>query len=44
MSGQDSNRGTFSQRHADIIDQTTEERYTPLNNIRPATYLGTGQP
>jgi 2-oxoglutarate dehydrogenase E1 component len=35
LSGQDSNRGTFSQRHADIIDQTTEERYTPLNNIRP---------
>jgi 2-oxoglutarate dehydrogenase E1 component len=35
LSGQDSNRGTFSQRHADVIDQTTEERYTPLNNIRP---------
>ena len=35
LSGQDSNRGTFVQRHADIIDQTTEARYTPLNNIRP---------
>ena len=35
LSGQDSNRGTFSQRHADVVDQTTEERYTPLNNIRP---------
>jgi 2-oxoglutarate dehydrogenase E1 component len=35
LSGQDSNRGTFSQRHVDVIDQTTEERYTPLNNIRP---------
>ena len=35
LSGQDSNRGTFSQRHADVIDQTTEERYTPLNHIRP---------
>ena len=35
LSGQDSNRGTFSQRHADIVDQTTEERYTPLNHIRP---------
>ena len=34
LSGQDSNRGTFSQRHADIVDQTTEERYTPLNHIR----------
>jgi 2-oxoglutarate dehydrogenase E1 component len=35
LSGQDSLRGTFVQRHADLIDQTTEEHYTPLNNIRP---------
>jgi 2-oxoglutarate dehydrogenase E1 component len=35
LSGQDSIRGTFVQRHGDIIDQVTEERYTPLNNIRP---------
>ncbi|CAN5127467.1 2-oxoglutarate dehydrogenase E1 component [soil metagenome] len=34
LSGQDSVRGTFSQRHSGIIDQTTEERYVPLNNIR----------
>src|SRR5690625_953252 len=34
MSGQDSNRGTFSQRHASLIDQTTEEAYKPLANIR----------
>jgi 2-oxoglutarate dehydrogenase E1 component len=34
LSGQDSNRGTFSQRHVDIVDQTTEERYTPLNHVR----------
>jgi 2-oxoglutarate dehydrogenase E1 component len=34
MSGQDCNRGTFSQRHAAIIDQTTEERYKPLRHIR----------
>ncbi|HEY3813319.1 MAG TPA: 2-oxoglutarate dehydrogenase E1 component [Caulobacteraceae bacterium] len=34
LSGQDSVRGTFSQRHSAIIDQTTEERYVPLNNIR----------
>jgi 2-oxoglutarate dehydrogenase E1 component len=34
LSGQDSVRGTFVQRHSDIIDQTTEEHYTPLNNIR----------
>jgi 2-oxoglutarate dehydrogenase E1 component len=35
LSGQDSVRGTFVQRHSDIVDQKTEERYTPLNNIRP---------
>jgi 2-oxoglutarate dehydrogenase E1 component len=35
LSGQDSTRGTFSQRHAGIIDQETEERYLPLNHIAP---------
>ena len=35
LSGQDSCRGTFSQRHSHFVDQKTEERYTPLNNIRP---------
>ncbi len=35
LSGQDSGRGTFSQRHSHIVDQTTGERYTPLNNIGP---------
>ncbi|MGO8609576.1 hypothetical protein ACC848_42195, partial [Rhizobium johnstonii] len=34
LSGQDVERGTFSQRHSGIIDQTTEERYIPLNNLR----------
>ncbi len=34
LSGQDSTRGTFSQRHSAFIDQTTEDRYFPLNNIR----------
>ncbi len=34
LSGQDSCRGTFSQRHSHFIDQSNEERYTPLNNIR----------
>ncbi|WP_421730324.1 2-oxoglutarate dehydrogenase E1 component [Brevundimonas sp.] len=34
LSGQDSVRGTFSQRHSGVIDQTTEERYIPLNNLR----------
>jgi 2-oxoglutarate dehydrogenase E1 component len=35
LSGQDSVRGTFSQRHSAVIDQTTEDRYIPLNHIRP---------
>jgi 2-oxoglutarate dehydrogenase E1 component len=34
LSGQDSERGTFSQRHSVLIDQETEARYIPLNNIR----------
>ncbi len=34
LSGQDSVRGTFSQRHSGIIDQTTEERFVPLNHLR----------
>ncbi|MFP4328646.1 MAG: 2-oxoglutarate dehydrogenase E1 component [Paracoccaceae bacterium] len=34
LSGQDSTRGTFSQRHSALIDQETEERYYPLNHIR----------
>ncbi|MFK7940284.1 MAG: 2-oxoglutarate dehydrogenase E1 component [Roseovarius sp.] len=34
LSGQDCTRGTFSQRHSGLINQDTEERYYPLNNIR----------
>ncbi len=34
LSGQDSTRGTFSQRHSAFIDQTTEDRHYPLNHIR----------
>jgi 2-oxoglutarate dehydrogenase E1 component len=34
LSGQDCERGTFSQRHSVLIDQETEARYVPLNNIR----------
>jgi 2-oxoglutarate dehydrogenase E1 component len=34
LAGQDSTRGTFSQRHSGIVDQNTEERYYPLNHIR----------
>jgi len=35
LSGQDCERGTFSQRHAVLIDQNTEKLYRPLNNIAP---------
>ncbi len=35
LAGQDSTRGTFSQRHSAFIDQETEERHYPLNAIRP---------
>lgn len=33
LSGQDSERGTFNQRHSVIYDQTTARPYTPLNNM-----------
>ncbi|MGB0506627.1 MAG: 2-oxoglutarate dehydrogenase E1 component [Pikeienuella sp.] len=34
LSGQDCTRGTFSQRHSGLIDQTNEARHYPLNHIR----------
>ena len=34
LSGQDSERGTFSQRHSVLTDQENEDRYIPLNNLR----------
>ncbi|MBI1393511.1 MAG: 2-oxoglutarate dehydrogenase E1 component [Alphaproteobacteria bacterium] len=37
LSGQDSRRGTFSQRHSVFIDQETEKTYTPLRHIDGAT-------
>jgi 2-oxoglutarate dehydrogenase E1 component len=35
LSGEDCQRGTFSQRHAVLIDQTNQNEFLPLNNIRP---------
>jgi 2-oxoglutarate dehydrogenase E1 component len=33
LSGQDSERGTFSQRHAVLMDQESEKKYTPLKHV-----------
>jgi 2-oxoglutarate dehydrogenase E1 component len=33
LSGQDSERGTFSQRHSVLHDQETDRRYTPFNHL-----------
>ncbi len=33
LSGEDCQRGTFSHRHAVLIDQETQHEYVPLNNI-----------
>src|SRR5205085_3269928 len=33
LSGQDSERGTFSQRHSVLIDQESEARHTPFNHL-----------
>ncbi|HEY8267540.1 MAG TPA: 2-oxoglutarate dehydrogenase E1 component [Xanthobacteraceae bacterium] len=34
LSGQDTERGTFSQRHSVLVDQVNEDRYTPFNHVR----------
>jgi 2-oxoglutarate dehydrogenase E1 component len=33
LSGQDSERGTFSQRHSVLVDQENGEYYTPFNHL-----------
>jgi 2-oxoglutarate dehydrogenase E1 component len=35
LAGQDSGRGTFSQRHATLYDFETGRRYVPLNHLDP---------
>jgi 2-oxoglutarate dehydrogenase E1 component len=35
LSGQDSQRGTFSQRHAVLVDIETEEKFYPLSALQP---------
>jgi len=36
LSGQDSERGTFSQRHSVLVDQENEDRYVPFNHLGEA--------
>src|SRR3546814_11092745 len=38
LSGQDSGRGTFSQRHAVWVDQKTEAKYVPLTTVPPGRF------
>ncbi|MBA3666547.1 MAG: 2-oxoglutarate dehydrogenase E1 component [Sphingomonas sp.] len=40
LSGQDSGRGTFSQRHAVWVDQKTGEKYIPLRQINDRSDVG----
>jgi 2-oxoglutarate dehydrogenase E1 component len=35
LSGQDSERGTFNQRHSVLIDTETEAKYVPLAHVSP---------
>ncbi|MDE3106282.1 MAG: 2-oxoglutarate dehydrogenase E1 component [Acidobacteriota bacterium] len=35
LTGQDSQRGTFNQRHAVLVDVETERKYIPLQHIGP---------
>lgn len=35
MAGQDTERGTFSQRHASLVDNVDEKAYVPLANLDP---------
>jgi len=35
VAGQDTRRGTFSQRHATVVDTNTEAEHTPLESLDP---------
>jgi len=35
LTGQDTRRGTFSQRHSVLVDQENGEQYTPLAHLEP---------
>ncbi|MGD0796429.1 MAG: 2-oxoglutarate dehydrogenase E1 component [Acidobacteriaceae bacterium] len=40
LSGQDSQRGTFNQRHAVVVDIETEEKYVPVAHVAAASGVG----
>lgn len=44
ISGQDSCRGTFSHRHAAVIDQGTQERIFPISYIKGASFEAYNSP
>src|SRR5205085_1562652 len=44
LSGQDSRRGTFTQRHAVLRDAVSGDPFTPLNNIREVGEPETDRP
>src|SRR6202034_4780040 len=35
LSGQDSQRGTFNQRHSVLVDTENEQHFVPLQNLSP---------
>jgi 2-oxoglutarate dehydrogenase E1 component len=39
LSGEDSRRGTFNQRHAVLVDQHTEAEHAPLSHLHPGQAL-----
>ncbi|PXW29941.1 UNVERIFIED_CONTAM: 2-oxoglutarate decarboxylase [Williamsia faeni] len=43
LSGQDSRRGTFTQRHSVLIDRETGDEYTPLRSIADTNPENPGQ-
>ena len=43
LSGQDSRRGTFTQRHSVLIDRETGDEYTPLRSIAETNPENPGQ-
>jgi len=40
LTGQDTRRGTFNQRHAVLLDTETEEEYIPLEHVAPGQARG----